>query len=106
MENATLAMPELVGRRAVGLRISSVIVALALVFAMFVLVQDRADAATAGSTVAASVVSGGDAAQINFAQIFCATLIAIRNGFVGSPFFAFVAAVINPLIAAFGCSPS
>jgi hypothetical protein len=106
MDIATLAMqPALVGRRGVGLRIASVLAALALVLAMFVLVQDRADAAAGGSSaVAASVVSGGDAAQFN--NIFCSILLSVRNAFAGTPFGGIVVAIINPLIAAFGCSPS
>jgi hypothetical protein len=111
MENATLAVgQEVVGGRSVGLRVSSVIAALALVFAMFVLVHDRADASPVGSSaaVAASVAAavGVDNAQINFGQLICAILISVRSAFSGSPFFSFVVAALNPIIVAFGCSPS
>lgn len=89
-------------------RISAVIAAVALVFAMFVMVQHRADAAPAAAAVTASVASVGSAApaQISINQIICPILISIRNAFASSPFFAFVQAAINPIIIAFGCSPS
>jgi hypothetical protein len=108
MENGTLMAGAIVSGRSTRTRVSAVLAALALVLAMFVMVQQRADAAPAGNGTAAavSVVSGGDAAQINFNQIICAALISIRNSFANSPFFAFVAAIINQFIVAFGCAPS
>ena len=110
MENGTLMAGAIVsGGRSTRMRVSAVLAALALVLTMFVLVQQRADAATGGGSaaVAASVASvGAPDAQINFNQIICASLIAIRNSFANSPFFAFVAAIINQFIVAFGCAPS
>jgi hypothetical protein len=110
MENGTLMAGAIVSGRSTRMRVSAVLAALALVLTMFVLVQQRADAATTGGStaVAASVASvgAGDAAQINFNQIICAALISIRNSFANSPFFSFVAAIINQFIVAFGCAPS
>lgn len=110
MENGTLMAGAIVGGRSTRMRVSAVLAALALVLTMFVLVQQRADAAPAGgaAVAAASVASVGaaDAAQINFNQIICASLLSIRNSFANSPFFAFVAAIINQFIVAFGCAPS
>lgn len=109
MENGTLVgAPGLAAERPFGMRVSSVIAALALVVGMFVLVQHRADAAPASAAVTASVASvgAGVAAQINFAQFVCPTLIAIRNAFASSPFFSFVVAAIDPLLTAFGCTIS
>ena len=108
MDNGTLtAGPVLAGRQGIGVRASAVIAAFALVLTMFVLVQQRADAApVAGAAVASVATVAADAAQIDFRQIVCPILIAVRNAFASSPFFAFVRAAINPLIVAFGCSPS
>jgi hypothetical protein len=109
MENGTfMAGPGLAVGRSARVRVSAVIAAVALVFAMFVMVQQRADAAPAGAAVAASVASVGSSApaQINFGQIICPILINIRNAFANSPFFSFVQAALNPIIVAFGCSPS
>ncbi len=114
VENATLvAGPMGVDGNSVRLRVASVIAALALVFAMFVLVQDRAEASPAsGAAVAASIaaVGGAGAAQIDVGalirQIVCPILITLRNAFAGSPFFNFVAPILNGLIIGFGCAPS
>ena len=103
------AGPVMTGRHGIGVRASAVIAAFALVLTMFVLMQQQADAAPAGAAVAAAsvaTVGAADAAQINFRQIVCPILIAVRNAFANSPFFSFVQAAINPLIIAFGCSPS
>ncbi len=110
MENGTLMAGQgLSLGRSTRVSVSAVIAAVALVFAMFVMVQQRADAApAAGAAVAASVASVGSSApaQINFNQIICAALISVRSAFANSPFFSFVHAAINPIIIAFGCSPS
>lgn len=111
MENGiVVAGPGSVASRSLGLRASSVIAALALVLAMFVLVQQRADASPVGPSVAAAVVVpaavAGVAAQIDIRQFICPILIAVRNAFASSPFFSFVAAAINPLLIAFGCGVS
>lgn len=110
MENGTLAVgPAVIGGRSFGLRASSVVAAVALVLTMFVLVQDRADAApaVAGAAVAASVVSVGSgvSAQIDFRSLFCGILISVRNAFAGF-FGGLVTSIINSLIVGFGCSPS
>lgn len=108
MDNGSMVLPAGgVAPRTLRVRVAAVVAAFALMFAMLVLVQDRADAAPAtGSVAAAVVVSGVDAAQINISAFVCPTLLAIRSAFSNSPFFAFVAAAINPLIVAFGCAPS
>ena len=62
--------------------------AFAVVLAWFVLAQQPAEA------------------QIDFRQFVCPTLIAIRNAFANSPFFSFVAQVLDGLLAAFGCGVS
>ena len=110
MGNLTLAAGhDHIEGRGFRLRMGSVVAALALVFAMVVLVQHRADAApTAGTAVTASVVGVGDlAAQINVGelirQIVCPILLSVRNAFAGSPFFSFVAAIIDQLLVSFGC---
>jgi hypothetical protein len=94
-------------RRSLRLRASSVFVALALVFAAMIVVQHRADAAPAAAVAAASVATASAAnAQIDFRQFVCPILFAIRAAFASSPFFAIVAAALNPILAAFGCLPS
>jgi hypothetical protein len=87
------------------LRAAAVIAALALVLTLFVLVQSPADASTHAS-VAAAAVAPDVSAQIDIRQFVCPILIAVRNAFASSPFFSFVAAALNPIIAAFGCSVS
>ena len=67
---------------------ATVFTAFALVLAWFVLVQSPAEA------------------QIDFRQFVCPILLAIRNSFANSPFFAFVAPVIDQLLLAFGCGVS
>ncbi len=111
MDNGTLAVaqPPLAGR-SFGLRIGSVVAGLALVFAMVVLIQHRADAAPAGGASVTASVGGaaiGEAAQIvDFRQIVCPILLAVRNAFAGSPFFAFIGGIINQLLVGFGCTIS
>lgn len=106
MDSATLvAAPDFTGSRSFGLKVASAVVALALVFTMTVLMQNRADAAPASQPVAAASVAGGSA-QINFGQIFCAVLLQVRNAFENSPFFGFIQPVIDNLLAAFDCGVS
>jgi hypothetical protein len=107
MENRTLtiAMPG----RSPGARVGAVVAAVALVFAALVLVQQPADAAPAGAPVAAAVaapVGNGLTAQIDVRQFVCPILLSIRAAFAGSPFFGFIAAALDPIIAGFGCAPS
>ena len=105
MDNATLLVAGYRENRQLWLRLAAVLAGVALLFALVVLVQDRADATTAAGGAVAAAVAGVDA-QINFNQIFCAILLSIRNAFAGSPFFGFIAAAINALLIAFGCIPS
>lgn len=110
MNNDTLLFGQgLTGFHTVKLRALSLLTALGLVVAMFVLVQHRAEAAPSSVTASVSLPSvggGGAAAQINIGQFVCPTLLQIRAAFANSPFFAFVVAAINPLLVAFGCTPS
>ena len=108
MENTmAFAAGTTVHDRNLRLRVGAVIAAITLVFAMFALVQDRADAAPNAAPAAASVASpSGDAAQINFGQIFCSILISVRNAFANTPFGGFVTPILNSLIQGFGCAPS
>ena len=87
-------------------RVTALIAALALVLAMFALIQ-HFDASPAGAGIAASAdVGDGNAAQIDIRQIVCPILIAIRNAFANTPFGGFVTPILNAIIQAFGCSPS
>ncbi|MDQ4071237.1 MAG: hypothetical protein M3203_17475 [Actinomycetota bacterium] len=105
MDNGTLAVryDDIEGRNR-HLRIGAVIAALALMFAMTVLIQPRAEAAPVAAVAAASVVTAGaGAAQIDFNQIFCSIILSIRNRFAQIPFFAFILPIFNQLLARFGC---
>jgi hypothetical protein len=83
-----------------------VIAALALVFAMFIMVQQPADAAPQSGAVASVALPAiGAPAQINFAQLICPILLQIRASFAGTPFFSFVQPIIDQLLAQFGCVP-
>ncbi len=107
MDNGTLvaAGPYLHSRRP-GVRRASVIAALALVFAMFIMVQQPADAAPQSGAVASVALPAiGAPAQIDFAQLICPILLQIRASFAGTPFFSFVQPIIDQLLAQFGCVP-
>jgi hypothetical protein len=108
MNSGTLVMPAGdPATRTLKVRVGAVIAAFALMFAMLVLVQDRADAAPATGAVAAAVVApAATNAQINIAAIVCPTLLAIRAAFANTPFGGFVTPILNNLIVAFGCAPS
>ena len=107
MENGTLSLgPAFVGVQGTRTRITALIAAVLLVFAMFALVQ-HVDASPAGAAVAsASVVAGAEAAQLDFRQLFCSILISIRNAFARTPLAGFVTPILNRIIVAFGCAPS
>lgn len=93
--------------RSMRLRVSSLVVAFALVAAAMLLVQARAEAAPSGAPAAAAIAGPAvDAAQISFAAIVCPILISIRNAFSGSVFFSFIQPILNQLLVAFGCQPS
>ena len=75
------------------------------------LVQQRADAAPGNVAVAASIAGAdGVTAQIDIQgliqSIVCPILLAVRNAFDDLPFFNIVAAIIDQLLAFFGCTPS
>ena len=89
------------------LRLSSVLVAFALIAGTLLMVQHRAEAAPS-APVAAAIAAPAVAAQIqiNFAAIVCPILISIRNAFASSTFFSFVSPILNQLLVGFGCAPS
>jgi hypothetical protein len=87
------------------LRLSSVLVAFALLAGSLLLVQHRAEAAPS-APVAAAIAAPAVAAQINFQAIVCPILISIRNAFATSSFFSFVQPILNQLLVGFGCQPS
>lgn len=109
MENGNYAVGA-VQHRGLGWRVVSLAATLLLVLGALVLVQQPAGAAPGGAPVAAAVavpsVGDGVNAQIDIRQFVCPILLAIRNAFAGSPFFGFIAAALDPIIASFGCAPS
>lgn len=108
MESGTLAVgPAFVGVQSRRMRVTAMIAALVLVLGIFVLVQ-HANTSPAGASVAASAsVAGVDNPQIiDFRQIVCPILIAVRNAFASGPFGGFVTPILNALLQAFGCAPS
>ncbi len=111
MDNALVTAPTGAAvARPARLRISSVIVGLALIFAALVVVQHRADAAPATPAVAA-VVAGAPAVdsvhgQFDIRGFICAILLSVRNAFARSPFFGIVSQILNAILVAFGCLPS
>ena len=44
--------------------------------------------------------------MIDFSNIICAILEAVAASFANSPFFGFIAGILNSLLSAFGCGPS
>jgi hypothetical protein len=107
MNNGTMVFPAGdPAMRTLRVRVGAVIAAFALMFAMLVLVQDRADASPAASAPAAAVIVGAGSAQINISAFVCPTLLAIRAAFANTPFAGFVTPILNNLIVAFGCAPS
>jgi len=109
MHNGTLVEANHhVDLRRPGLRRASLIAALAVILALFILVQEPADAAPAGVAVASVALPGiadGASAQIDIGQIVCPILLELRASYADSPFFSFVLPVIDQLLAAFGCIP-
>lgn len=95
------------GGRGLRLRVSAVVVGLALMFATLIVVQHKAEAAPNPVVATATLASAGAAnAQINISQFVCSILLTVRNAFSASPFFSFVVAALNPILVAFGCAPS
>lgn len=97
--------------RSTRLRLSSLLIAFAMLAGSLLLIQQRADAApSAGPTAAVAVAALDAPAQINvntFIQsIVCPILFSVRNAFAGGPFGGFVTPILNNLLAAFGCTAS
>ena len=100
--------------RGTRLRVSSLLIAFAMLAGSLLLIQQRADAAPAGAgTVAAVALPALDApAQINIdvgaliRSIVCPILFAVRDAFDDGPFGGFVTPILNNLLAAFGCTAS
>lgn len=106
MDNGTLAVgAAFVGGSSLRRRVTALFAVLALVLAMFALIQ-HFDASPAGASVAATASVDGNAAQIDIRQFVCPILISIRNAFANTFFGGFVTPILNAIIAAFGCSPS
>ena len=49
---------------------------------------------------------GNGETMINFSNIVCGILEAVAASFANSPFFGFIAGILNQLLGAFGCGPS
>ena len=97
--------------RSTRLRLSSLLIAFAMLAGSLLLIQQRADASPASAGPTAAVVAPGldaGAAQIGFniQAIVCPILISVRNVFANGPFGGFVTPILNQLLAAFGCSAS
>lgn len=96
--------------RSTRLRLSSLLIAFAMLAGSLLLIQQRADASPASAGPTAAVGPGLDAgaAQIGFniQAIVCPILISVRNAFASGPFGGFVTPILNQLLAAFGCSAS
>jgi len=84
------------------LRTVSFVVALLLAAGTLLMVQQRADAAPVGAAVTAQIGNIGELIQ----SIVCPILFEVRDAFAGSAFFGFVEAIINSLLAFFGCTAS
>jgi hypothetical protein len=85
-------------------RMSSLLVAFALIAGSLLMVQHRAEAASA--PVAAAIAAPAAAAQINIAAIVCPILLSLRNAFASTAFFSFVQSIFTQLLIGFGCQPS
>jgi hypothetical protein len=97
--------------RSTRLKVSSVLIAFAVLAGSLLLIQQRADASPAGAgPVAAVVAPGVDAAQIDVGalirSIVCPILFSVRDAFDDGPFGGFVTPILNNLLAAFGCTAS
>lgn len=94
--------------RGTRLRLSSLLIAFAMLAGSLLLIQQRAEAAPAGAGVVAAVaVPALDApAQINIQGIVCPILFSVRNAFASGPFSGFVTPILNQLLVAFGCTAS
>lgn len=92
--------------RGARLRVSSVLIAFALLAGSLLLIQQRADASPAAAGPVAAVVVLDAPAQINIQGIVCPILLSVRNAFASGPFGGFVTPILNQLLAAFGCTAS
>lgn len=93
--------------RGARLRVSSLLIAFAMLAGSLLLIQQRADASPASAgPVAAVVAAPGAPAQINIQAIVCPILFSVRNAFAAGPFGGFVTPILNQLLAAFGCTAS
>jgi hypothetical protein len=99
--------------RGTRLRLSSLLIAFAMLAGSLLLIQQRADAAPAGAVAAAVALPALDApAQINIdvgaliRNIVCPILFSVRDAFDDGPFGGFVTPILNNLLAAFGCTAS
>ena len=96
--------------RGTRLRVSSLLIAFAMLAGSLLLVQQRADAAPASAgpvaAVAAPVLDSAAQININIQAIVCPILFAVRDAFDDGPFGAFVTPILNQLLAAFGCTAS
>jgi hypothetical protein len=86
MDNATLAAQDDVQGRSRKARAGYAFAALAIAFAVVILLQNQAAHA-----------------QINFNQIFCQVILSVYNGFANSPFFGFIQGILEGLLNLFGC---
>ena len=99
--------------RGTRLRVSSLLIAFAMLAGSLLLIQQRADAAPVSSGPVAAVVAPGlDAsAQIGdigafIRSIVCPILFSVRAAFAGGPFGGFVTPILDQLLVAFGCTAS
>lgn len=94
--------------RGARLRVSSLLIAFAMLAGSLLLIQQRADAspASAGPVAAVAAPAPGAPAQINIQAIVCPILFSVRNAFAAGPFGGFVTPILNQLLAAFGCTAS
>ena len=86
MQNAMLAAQHVVKGRSLKARAGYAFAALAVAFAVVILLQSQA----------------ADA-QINFGQIFCQVILSIINAFANSPFFGFIRDILLALADLFDC---
>lgn len=94
--------------RGARLRVSSLLIAFAMLAGSLLLIQQRADASPASAGPVAAVVAapGAPAQIINIQAIVCPILFSVRNAFAAGPFGGFVTPILNQLLAAFGCTAS
>lgn len=98
--------------RGTRLRVSSLLIAFAMLAGSLLLIQQRAEAAPTGAGPVAAVAAPAldAAAQIDVGgfirSIVCPILFSVRDAFDDGPFGGFVTPILNNLLAAFGCTAS